>query len=51
MARKAPPEVEFKWQGSSFKAVGELALILLAALVAAFGIAYLVMTNWEPFFG
>jgi hypothetical protein len=51
MASKDPPEVEFKWQGGSFRAAGELALILTAALIAAFGIAYLVVTNWEKIFG
>jgi hypothetical protein len=43
MTRKTPPEVEVKWQGGSFRAVGELALILLAMLVAVLGIAYLTM--------
>jgi hypothetical protein len=45
MTRKTPPEVEVKWQGGSFRAVGELALILVAALVVVFGVAYLTMAS------
>ncbi len=43
MTRKASPEVEVKFPGGSFRAVGELALILAAIVV----IAYLVLTNLD----
>ncbi len=48
MTRKAPPEVELKWTNGSFRAAGEPALILVAALVAVLGIAYLLV---EKIFG
>lgn len=43
MTRETPPEVELKWLGGSFRAVGERALILVARLVVILGIAYLVL--------
>jgi hypothetical protein len=51
MAGKTPPEIEAKWQGGSFsfKAIGELAVILTVALVAVFGVV--ALTNWERIFG
>jgi hypothetical protein len=51
MTRKAPPEVEVKFPGGSFRAVGELALILSATLAAILGIAYLVLANLDRFLG
>lgn len=47
MTHKAPPEIEVKWPGGSFRAVGELTLILVAIVA----IAYLVMANWETIVG
>jgi hypothetical protein len=47
MARKAPPEVEVKWKDGSFRAVGNLTLILVALLLTA----YLAMPILEKFLG
>lgn len=51
MARKVPPEVELKWQDGSFRAVGNLPLILVAVLITVLGIAYLALTNWDQLLG
>jgi hypothetical protein len=47
MTRKAPPEIEVKWPGGSFRAAGELALILVAIV----GVAFLMMANWDTIVG
>jgi hypothetical protein len=47
MTGKTPSEVEVKFPGGSFRAVGGPALILAAIL----GMAYLVLTNLDKFLG
>jgi hypothetical protein len=47
MTRRVPPEIDFRWPGGSFRAVGIPALVLVAVL----GIGYLVMAHWERLLG
>ena len=51
MPQKAPPEVELKWPNGSFRAVGGLALFLLASVVISLGIAWLAVDSWAKILG
>jgi hypothetical protein len=51
MNRRAPPKVEVRFPGGSFRAVGGPAVILSGAVAVILGIAYLVLTNLDKFLG